>query len=52
MMVPMNQIVPRRVLLLGLPVLAAALGAAIWGWIGFGEGIWFDTLAHRLSLCL
>lgn len=44
--------VPRLLPLIGLPVLAALVGVALWAWGRFGQGVFFDTIVGGLSACL
>ncbi|WP_165498323.1 hypothetical protein [Siculibacillus lacustris] len=44
--------VPRPVLLIGTPILVLAFAGAVWAWVRWGSGVWFDTLAASLALCL
>lgn len=48
----MSRALPRPVLYVGTPVVVTMLGVAVWAWAKFGAGVWFDTIATGLSLCL
>lgn len=43
---------PRPLLLVGAPLLLGALGVAVWAWVAFGAGVWFDTVATGFAACL
>lgn len=43
---------PRPLIWIGVPALVFAVGAALWAWARFGFGVWFDTVADGLALCL
>lgn len=49
---PMNNALPRPVLYVGVPILAAAFVVAVWAWLRFGAGVWFDTIATGFAACL
>lgn len=49
---PMSEALPRPVLYVGVPVLAAAVVVAVWAWLHFGAGVWFDTIATGFAACL
>lgn len=44
--------VPRPLLYLGLPALAGLVGVALWAWVRWGQGVFFDTLVGGMSACL
>ena len=48
----MSNAVPRPVLYVGAPLLALAVATAVWAWLDFGFGVWFDTVAAGFSVCL
>jgi len=48
----MSRALPRSVLYVGTPLLALAVAVALWGWLKFGAGVWFDTVATGISACL
>ena len=48
----MTKTLPRPVLYLGAPILIAAMGVAVWAWLKFGAGVWFDTIATGFAACL
>ena len=48
----MSEALPRPVLYIGVPVLAAAFAGAVWAWLRFGGGVWFDTIANGFAACL
>ena len=48
----MNDALPRPVLYVGAPILVLAIGAAVWAWLKFGAGVWFDTIATGFAACL
>lgn len=49
---PAPSTVPRLLPWIGLPVLVALLGVAVWAWVRFGQGVFFDTIVGGLSACL
>ena len=49
---PMTPTLPRPVLYVGLPVLAALLGVALWAWSRWGLAVFFDTVSSGVSTCL
>jgi hypothetical protein len=49
---PHPPVVPRALVLIGVPVFAALVGVALWAWARFGEGVFFDTIVGGLSACL
>lgn len=48
----MSNALPRPVLYVGTPLLVAALVGAVWAWVRFGWGVWFDTIATGFAACL
>lgn len=48
----MSNALPRPLLYVGAPLLAIGLAVAIWAWVRFGAGVWFDTVATGFSVCL
>ncbi|MDK9697207.1 MAG: hypothetical protein OEL76_12505 [Siculibacillus sp.] len=48
----MSNALPRPVLYIGAPLIAAATGVALWAWVKFGWGVWFDTVATGFAACL
>jgi hypothetical protein len=52
MISPMSQpAVPRSVLVVATPILVGACGFAVWAWMRWGMGIWFDAVSGGFSLC-
>ena len=48
----MSNAVPRPLLYVGTPLLVMALAVAVWAWVKFGAGVWFDTVASGFAACL
>jgi len=48
----MSKALPRPVLFIGAPLLVVATGVALWAWVTFGAGVWFDTIVTGFSACL
>ncbi|WP_333824707.1 hypothetical protein [Pinisolibacter sp.] len=48
----MSKALPRPVLYIGTPIFVAAMGLAVWAWLRFGAGVWFDTIATGFAACL
>ena len=49
---PPSPAVPRSLVVVGLPVIALLVGVALWAWMRFGEGVFFDTIVGGISACL
>ena len=45
-------IVPRWLPFVGLPVVAGLVAVALWAWMRFGQGVFFDTVAGGFAACL
>ena len=48
----MSKALPRPVLYIATPLVAAAMAGAVWAWAKFGAGVWFDTIASGFAACL
>jgi hypothetical protein len=48
----MSNALPRPVVFIGTPILVGVAGVAVWAWLTFGAGVWFDTIANGFAACL
>ena len=47
----MTATVPRPLVFVGVPALLALFGVALWAWLTWGEGVFFDSLAGGIAGC-
>lgn len=48
----MNDALPRPVLVVGTPIVIGLFALALWAWMKFGAGVWFDAISTGFSACL